>query len=187
MDTDDRIERSIKNVGAKLADMAAWEKERREAALRQQLARRRQRRFLKIGLPAAASVVVILAIGMNFFISRTPDPMHYGQPTYEAQAFRGASAADTAAIAAMIDAGSYHRALCAIDSAMADTTVIKPEFTPERRNYLLALNADARYELTWLKIRALVAAGRTDEARRLLKTFVDEEGPHQQEARRIKL
>lgn len=181
-DIDNRIERVIESVGAKKAAMRQWETDR--------LTHEAKRRFpagkwRKYGISAAASIIVICGIGLGILLNKPADaePGDTSLPPVSQPAYRGGSS-DIDEISAMIDSARFDEALQAIDANLADT-VIDPEFTIERQQYLRELNAARAYQLTWMKIDVLIRSDKKAEAISLLRQFADEEGDHQEEAKNI--
>lgn len=177
-DIDSRIERVVSSTASKIEQMAKWDEERAETEIRHKVAARRRHTY---GLSAAASVIVICAVGLGVYFNRptAAGPSYEFSPEGQA-VFRG-GATDLNAIVDMIDSARYDIALAEIDRALADT-VVDPAFTPQRRQYLHELIAYEQYELTWLKIRALLLSGRDVQAQELLKEYIRQEGGHQAEA-----
>ena len=153
-------------MARKRADIALWEVERRAAE-----ALRRRRRVY--GISAAAMIAVVAGIGITMLMHRSADMT---APAINAPVFRGA-VADVDDIALMIEAKDYAEALTAIDSALADS-VIPDSLPQEQIDYMMQLQVQRAYELKWLKIKVLLALGRTDEAVALLRTYSAMEGDH---------
>lgn len=177
-DIDKRIERVIESVGSKKTAMRQWESDRMSREISHKVAAKRWRTY---GISAAASVVVICGVGLGIFLNQ--DVGVGDGITYSAPVFRGGSC-DISEIQAMIDSAQYDKALQAIDITLADT-IIDPTFSSERQEYLRSLNVNQEYELTWLKIDALVKSNRTDDALALLIVYVNKEGVHQNEAKEL--
>ena len=155
----------------KSADMALWEGEMRVAA-----AQRRRRRVY--GISAAAMIAVVAGIGIAIMLHSSADMTE--PVANDAPVFRGA-VADVDEIELMIEAKDYAAALAAIDTALADS-VIPDSLPQEQIDYMMQLHAQRAYELKWLKIKALLALGRTDEAVALLRTYSAMEGDHAAQA-----
>lgn len=170
---DDIIEKAINSVASKKADMAQWEMDSRRMAAR--------KRWRIYGISAAASVVLICAVGISFYFTRqyNAEPGMTSSPTV----YRGGSA-DLSEISALIEATKYDDAMNAIETTMADTA-IDMTFSPERQEYMRSLNHNRNYELTWLKIDVLIKTGKIDDAIKLLTAYAEEEGVHQQEAKEL--
>lgn len=176
-DMDKRIERMVKSVASKKATMAQWEAERKSSEIRR-AATKKWRTFISV----AASVIVICAVGIGIYLNE------YGSGDFNTMpaptVFRGGNF-DMLEIQAMIDSGRYERALNAIEDALADMDIIDPSSSLERQEYLKTLNDYREYELTWLKIDALVKSDKKDEAITLLKEYVKLNGEHQAEAHKL--
>lgn len=177
-DIDNRIERVIKSVASKKADMAQWEQQSEEAERKRKVAFRRWRTY---GLSAAASVAVVCCIGISLFVTR--DRTEDMGVASSVSIYRGGSS-DIAEIQAMIDSAKYETALQAIDATLADT-IIDQSFTQERQDYLRSLNANREYELLWLKINVLIKSDNKHEAITLLKEYVKADGEYRNEAIRL--
>lgn len=175
-DIDNRIERVVKSVASKKAEMAQWESERKSSEVRRAVASKHWRTY---GISAAASVVVICAIGIGVYMNRLGNA-DYGV-TSSAPVYRGGSA-NIDEIKAMIDSKMYQEALQAIDATIADT-IIDPTFTMERQEYLRSVNRNQEYELTWLKIQVLAKLGEKQDVKILLEDYVTQEGSYQTEAK----
>ncbi|MGM9815931.1 MAG: hypothetical protein ACI304_02585 [Lepagella sp.] len=186
---DQRIERIIQEVASKQTEMSQWSK---EYELSQAKERLRRRRRIIYGVSAAASVAIVLGIGISLMMvdRGTPDAgmdmtpgaeMSLGEPT--GPVYRGGGN-EIAMIETMIDSAKYGEALTAINTTMADT-MIDPECTPERREYLKSLNDDRNYELEWVKIDLLIKMGNKEEAVKLLEDYVKVIGVHQDEAKKL--
>lgn len=155
-DIDSRIERVVRSVAAKRAAMRGWEAhglgpeiDRRAvcaapavAAAPAPAAAKPSRKWRLWVVSAAASVIVILGVGISLYIGRggDADVMPSAAPP---AVYRGGSA-DIQNIQAMIDNGRYDEALQAIEVTRADTA-INPSYTPERQEYLRSLNANRDY------------------------------------------
>lgn len=192
-DIDSRIERVVRSVAAKRAAMRGWEAhglgtkiDRRAvcaapavAAAPAPAAAKPSRKWRLWVVSAAASVIVILGVGISLYIGRSGDAdvMPSAAPP---AVYRGGSA-DIQNIQAMIDCGRYDEALQAIEATRADTA-INPSFTPERQEYLRSLNANRDYELEWLRIGVLVKSGRKEAAVAVLREYVKTDGEHRHEA-----
>ena len=192
-DIDSRIERVVRSVAAKHAAMRGWEAhglghkiDRRAvcaapavAAAPAPAAAKPSRKWRLWVVSAAASVIVILGVGISLYIGRSGDAdvMPSAAPP---AVYRGGSA-DIQNIQAMIDCGRYDEALQAIEATRADTA-INPSFTPERQEYLRSLNANRDYELEWLRIGVLVKSGRKEAAVAVLREYVKTDGEHRHEA-----
>lgn len=192
-DIDSRIERVVRSVAAKRAAMRGWEAhglghkiDRRVvcaapavAAAPAPAAAKPSRKWRLWVVSAAASVIVILGVGISLYIGRSgvDDVMPSAAPP---AVYRGGSA-DIQDIQAMIDCGRYDEALQAIEDTRADTA-INPSFTPERQEYLRSLNANRDYELEWLRIGVLVKCGRKEAAVAGLREYVKTDGEHRHEA-----
>lgn len=182
---DNRIERVIKSVGAKKAAMGRWESERIAEEERRRILVKRWRTY---GISAAASVAVICVAGLGIYMSQymnqsvdsCPPSMSPMYPSASPM-YRGGSR-DISEIQEMIATGQYDEALHAIEVTLADT-IIDPTYPEERQEHLRSLNANQAYELTWLKIKALVKSDNTAKAIALLKEYVDQEGAHQEAAK----
>lgn len=180
---DKRIERVTESVGSKLAAMRQWESDRIAAMARRKKTIKRWRIY---GISAAASVIVICGVGIGILFNgggSNFQGVSSLENTSMAPVYRG-GCCDVSEIQAMIDSARYEPALWAIDATLADT-VIAPSFTPERQEYLRSLNANREYELVWLKINVFVKTGKNGEAIRLLREYVETEGEHQTEARKL--
>lgn len=177
-DIDNRIERVVKSVASKKAAMALWESERKSSENRRAVNSKRWRIY---GISAAASVVVICAIGIGINRNR-PGNADYGM-TSSAPVYRAGSS-EIEEIKVMIDSGEYEEALQSIDSTMADT-IVDPTYTEERQEYLRSVNKEQLYELTWLKIQVLVKLEKEKEAKNILENYVQNEGTHQTEAKSL--
>lgn len=177
-DIDNRIERVVKSVASKKAEMEKWESERKSSEIRRLVASKRWRTY---GISTAASVVVICAIGIGVYMNR-PGNEDYGV-TSSTPIYRGGSA-DIDEIKAMIDSEKYQEALQAIDATIADT-IIDPPITEERQEYLRSVRYNQEYELTWLKIDILIKSKKIDEAISLLKTYSTIDGTHKEEAKTL--
>lgn len=175
-DIDHRIERVLKSVVSKKAEMSKWESERKSTEVRRAVASKHWRTY---GISAAASVVVISTIGIGLYMN------HHGNTDYgvtsSAPIYRSGSA-DIDEIKVMIDSEKYKEALQAIDATIADT-IIDPTFTKERQEYLRSVYHNQEYELTWLKIQVLAKLDKKLEAMSLLRKYSQIEGSHQTEAR----
>lgn len=204
-DIDSRIERVVRSVAAKRAAMRGWEAhglgseiDRRavcaapavaaasagpmpsaRSASPAPAAAKPPRKWRLWVVSAAASVIVILGVGISLYIGRSggDDVMPSAAPP---AVYRGGSA-DIQDIQAMIDCGRYDEALQAIEVTRADTA-INPSFTPERQEYLRSLNANRDYELEWLRIGVLVKCGRKEAAVAGLREYVKTDGEHRHEA-----
>lgn len=192
-DIDRRIERVVRSVAEKRAVMRRWEAQglkpkidRRAAcaapavaAAPAPAAAKPSRKWRLWVVSAAASVIVILGVGISLYIGRggDADVMPSAAPP---AVYRGGSA-DIQNIQAMIDNGRYDEALQAIEVTRADTA-INPSYTPERQEYLRSLNANRDYELEWLRIGVLVKSGRKEAAVAGLREYVKTDGEHRHEA-----
>lgn len=192
-DIDSRIERVVRSVAAKRAAMRGWEAhglgtkiDRRAvcaapavAAAPAPAAAKPSRKWRLWVVSAAASVIVILGVGISLYIGRSggDDVMPSAAPP---AVYRGGSA-DIQDIQAMIDCGRYDEALRAIEVTRADTA-INPSYTPVRQEYLRSLNANRDYELEWLRIGVLVKSGRKEAAVAGLREYVKTDGEHRHEA-----
>lgn len=192
-DIDKRIERAIDSVASKKADMARWETQRVEAENHRKNILKRWRTY---GISAAASIAVVCFVGIRLFTDRQSHSADEAIPTAsfersamdyddssESTVFRG-GAADINEISAMIDSGKYQEALHTINVAKGDTA-IDPSLSADRREYLRSVNAERLYELKWMEINVYLEMGKKDYAIRLLQSYVNEDGDHQQEAKQI--
>lgn len=175
-DIDKRIERVVESVGSKKAAMRRWESDRVASEAQRKVAIKRWRTY---GISAAASVVVIFAVGIGVYMQRIDDQNLGGSAP--STVYRG-GAADIDEIAAMIDSAKYQEAIQAIEASMADT-VIDSTYPPERQEYLRSVNKNQEYELTWLKIQVLVKLDKKQDARALLESYIRTDGSHQIEAK----
>lgn len=135
----------------------------------------------------AASVIIFIAVGMaELYGDKAPAPTasinrHDVQPV-SATARRGASM-EVAGIERQLrdlrKAASY--TLSDINTAMTDDNQ-DLELRHEEAEYLSLLSEYDRYELTWLRIQTLIAAGRIAEAKVELEKYAAEEGYNQHEA-----
>lgn len=75
-------------------------------------------------------------------------------------------------------------ALTQIDNALADT-IIEPGISMEEAEYQRTLIARRSYDLRWLRINALIAAGQISKAREELAAFSTEEGYYRNEAQAL--
>ncbi len=192
-DIDRRIERVVRSVAEKRAAMRGWEAHGlgpeidsravcaapAVAAAPAPAAAKPSRKWRLWVVSAAASVIVILGVGISLYIGRggDADVMPSAAPP---AVYRGGSA-DIQNIQAMIDNGRYDEALQAIEVTRADTA-INPSYTPERQEYLRSLNANRDYELEWLRIGVLVKSGRKEAAVAGLREYVKTDGEHRHEA-----
>lgn len=192
-DIDSRIERVVRSVAAKRAAMRGWEAhglgpeiDRRAvcaapavAAAPAPAVAKPSRKWRLWVVSAAASVIVIIGVGISLYIGRggDADVMPSAAPP---AVYRGGSA-DIQNIQAMIDNGRYDEALQAIEVTRADTA-INPSYTPERQEYLRSLNANRDYELEGLRIGVLVKCGRKEAAVAGLREYVKTDGEHRHEA-----
>lgn len=192
-DIDSRIERVVRSVAAKRAAMRRWEAQGLKpkidrcaacaapavVAAPAPAAAKPSRKWRLWVVSAAASVIVILGVGISLYIGRggDADVMPSAAPP---AVYRGGSA-DIQNIQAMIDNGRYDEALQAIEVTRADTA-INPSYTPERQEYLRSLNANRDYELEWLRIGVLVKSGRKEAAVAGLREYVKTDGEHRHEA-----
>lgn len=174
---DNRIERIVKSVAAKKAEMTKWETERKSPESRRAVTSKHWRTY---GISAAASVVVICSIGIGLYMNRTGNTDYYGV-TSSAPIYRSGSA-DIDEIKIMIDSAKYQEALQAIDATMEDT-IIDPTYAAERQKYLRSVYKNQLYELTWLKIQVLVKLKKEKEAIFILEDYVQNEGINKIEAR----
>lgn len=177
-DIDNRIERVVKSVASKKAEMSKWESERKSPEVHCVVTSKRWRIY---GISAAASVVVLCTIGIGLYMNR-PSNTDYGV-TSSAPIYRSGSA-DIDEIKTMIVSEKYKEALHAIDATIADT-IIDPTFTKERQEYLRSVNHNQEYELTWLKIKVLNKLDKKQDAMSLLGKYTQIEGLHQTEAREL--
>lgn len=175
-DIDKRIERVVKSVASKKAEIAQWESVRKSSEIRRTVASKRWRTY---GISAAASVVVIFAIGIGVYINNRPGEQDFG--IYSSPSMYRGGSAGIDEIKAMIDSAKYQVALQAIDATIADT-IIDPKYSQERQEYLRSVNKNQEYELIWLKIQLLVKLNKRQDAYNILETYVNQEGSHQVEA-----
>lgn len=176
-DIDSRIQRVIESVSSKKKAICQWESERIASEVQRKVATKRWRTY---GISAAASVVVC-AIGIGLYLNR-PGEQSF-EVTSSVPAYRGSST-DIEEIKALIDSRKYQDAIQAIDATMADT-IIDTAYPEDRKEYLRCFNRSREYELTWLKIKVLVKLDKNHEAISLLETFVQNEGTHQIESRKL--
>ncbi|MDE6324084.1 MAG: hypothetical protein K2L46_06865 [Paramuribaculum sp.] len=181
-DIDSRIERAVRNVASKKARMAEWDRERASESARKALRKRKLRVY---GIPAAASVVVMLAVGTGLYLN------HRGNGDMDVDVFAPSSVStfrggdvSLSDVESLMDSSRYEDAIKAIDEMLADTVVDK-SLPAEQQEYIRSLNGVMRYDLTWLKISSLVGLGRTEEAISLLRIYVHEDGERQQEAEKL--
>lgn len=203
-DIDRRIERVVRSVAAKRAVMRRWEvqglkpKFDRHAACAAQTvaaaparatiaapgAAKPSRKWRLWVVSAAASVIVILGVGISLYVGRSghggDGDVYNVKSSAPPAVYRGGSA-DIKDIQTMIDNGRYNEALQTIETTRADTA-INPEFTPERQEYLRSLNANRDYELEWLRIGVLVKCGSKEAAVAGLREYVKTDGHHRHEA-----
>lgn len=177
-DIDNRIERMIKSVASKKADMAKWEDQRVEAEKKRKVLFRKRTMY---AVSAAASVVIICGVGISIYMNRTVES-NFGI-TSSAPIYRGSSS-DISSIAALIESAEYTQALADIDATMADT-ILDSSMLVERRKYLRSVQQNQNYELTWMKINVLLKLDKKQEAINLLNDYVDQDGEHQAEATKL--
>lgn len=171
----ERVARSVKSVAEKKAQMAQWN---RDAAVRP-LNKRGPWRVI-VASAAGLALVIVCGWWLLMKVGSAPDD-RLGTPLPPDE-FRGGVGLDS--VEAMIEWGEYGRALAAIEVAMADT-VIDPGLPAEQIEYQRIVLQDKLYELRWLRIIALVNTGRSERAVEELKTYVELEGAHQEQAKKL--
>lgn len=175
---DSRIERAIKDLASKKAQMAQWETECKQEELRRSLSLRKRRIYY---MSVAASVVVIVFVGIGMYFNNTvsgPKPEIPAAPVY-----RGGSV-DMDEIEGMMDSAKYEEAIKAIDITLTDT-IIDKSLPVEQQNYIRELQKQQSYDITWLKIQCLLKVGKKDEAVTLLRNYAGEDGTHKSEAQQL--
>lgn len=181
-DIDSRIERAVNELASKKALMAEWERERAAEAARKALRIRKMRTY---GVSAAASLIVVAAVGTGLYLSHSgSDGPGVAMTSHDsAPVFRGGNVGQTE-IMALMDADRYEDALKAIDEALADS-IIDPALPDEQQEYMRNLYGILRYDMTWLKIRSLIRLDRKEEAIGLLRDYVREDGENQTAAKHL--
>lgn len=192
-DIDNRIERVIKSVGAKRAEMARWAEEREGREKREKreenfASRSSSRKWLRYGIPVAASLVVVCSIGLGILFTRvgsgSESSRGFGSSSTSVYVtFRGGASAEHNIIALM-DSARYEEALELVNEELADTA-IPADYTIERRAYIKQVNQARDYQLTWLKVEILLKEERIEEAKEILDGYRHLHGEHQEEALKI--
>lgn len=173
---DDRIERVVKSVASKKAEMARW-----EAEYNNQQRRVATKRWSIYGISAAACVAVAVGVGIHFLTVPQNSTSIPGVSTEVI--YRGGSS-ELEEIATLINSHKEGEALVRIDSLMGDT-ILAPDMSEQRREYLREVQAVQQYELEWFKINALVNLGEKEDATKLLKSYVKKDGEHKGEAEKL--
>lgn len=172
----ERVARSVKSVAEKKALMAQWDS---DAAVRPMPAKRGPWRVI-VASAAGLALVIVCGWWLLMRVGIAPDD-RLGTPLPPDE-FRGGVGLDS--IEQMIEWGEYGRALAAIEVAMADT-VIDYDLPAEQVEYQRIVLADKLYELRWLRIIALANTGQSERAVEELKTYVELEGAHQEQAKEL--
>lgn len=178
---DARIERVVRSVAAKKADMDQWKTIQIPLALDK--APQKSRNIWRIAGASVAAVALLVAgvgIGIGYMNRDREDAYVSHQVVYRSG---GNGLAGLGALPGEDD-GEPKTALQEIDEALADTFV-DPSYSPERQEYLRELNRVNTYLLTWLKIKELIKENRKEEAFELLESYKEEEGEHREEAARL--
>jgi hypothetical protein len=174
--------------------MARWDREADAASASRTSATPLFKKSLPY-LSAAASAVVIFMLGGYLL-----NPGHSGitpgdvpveksegpAPSILTTGMRGSVEASVATIGRELyesrETASF--ALTQIDNALADT-IIEPGISMEEAEYQRTLIARRSYDLRWLRINALIAAGQISKAREELVAFSTEEGYYRDEAQAL--
>ena len=179
---DKRIERVVRSVATKKELMAIWntEKEKRNSQNRQ---------IRKFAVKAAASIVIIVGVGMGVMIFYWKEPGPASQLTYEYSAKQLSSdysseSFDIETVESLLESERYEDALEEIEAIMADT-IIDPMLPLENKKRIRILLEDRAYELEWIKIRTLIMLDRKNDAVDLLNLYVEKAGPNQYLAKQL--
>lgn len=165
---DNRIERVVKSVAAKKAEMTRWKVEHNIYR------RGTRRRWGFYSISTAACVVVAIGVGIHFMTTFRHGDMSTGVSSEVI--YRGGSS-ELEEIVSLINANKNAEAITRIDLLMGDT-ILSHDMTDQRRKYIREVQAVQRYELEWIKINALVNLGQKDEAIELLKSYIKKDGEY---------
>ncbi|GEM_PF-2036850 len=141
-------------------------------------------------LSAAASAAVIFMLGGYILNPRTApgdDVMTETPPPHTSytlpSSMRGSAEASVATIGRELHETreTARFALVQIENALADTLIDK-NISAEEADYQRILIERRNYDLRWLRINALIAAGQIEKAREELALFATEDGYYRDEA-----
>lgn len=179
---DKLIVKSIGSVASKRAQMAQWDAEIKEVALRKAIAKRRRPVYW---ISAAACIAIICGVGIS--LMRPGSGNHQANnvaATAESEYSDYRGGFDDEALQMPVDEGNIDQVISEIDKALADTA-IDPTLPAERQEYERALIAERTNMLMWRKINLLIQKGDRDEAIALLREFVKIDSQYSMQASQL--
>lgn len=173
-----RIVGALDRHASRMARMAEWD--RQDASCR----RSRIPAWVRYASVAASvALVTLLCDRLVMAPAHQPAPMHsLTSESYQSKV-RGSLDKSASDIDRDLTDGRHEAELVlrSIDIALADT-ILEPDLRPEEEEYQRQLLDKRAYDLHWLRINALISAGRIADARAGLELFVAEEGPYKKDA-----